>query len=448
MAKKSLEISLLRAFWRLRLLLVLFAGSCFAFAAAAGPLDSLYDDAEIAELGGQYQRGWATNFENVFKPVFTDEERAKFANVEFLTELRVPDNEPFAYLGGGDTVLVSAASLRFLEDLVMAYTWTNSQGLSLQTIADYLMMLRNWDEARGRPPKPWDVLCIPADAWSREPFAEQALRVLDSAAAFMLLHEYGHVLHQHPGNQGVPPEESRASEEAADAFALDIFARVGDVPLGMTIPFFTMSYLHEIRSQFQTDDEYMRTLAARTHPISPQRLLSLAQNLTEQSEVYGRKFPAGRMAALAVALDVSEIAMQLADPEVQGLSSRIGKSVEPQDLGPRPNGRHLAAPCGARPPTGEPFDGTLHGKMTIGPTDFDIDTVLVREGDTVTGSYSFGAGFGRIEGAINGSTLDYRWSLAPDSGAASVTFDGSVYRGTWGAGTSAEGGGIIEMSAE
>jgi hypothetical protein len=310
------------------------------------------------------------------------------------------------------------------------------------------MMLRNWDEARGRPPKPWDVLCVPSDAWSREPFAEEALRVLDSAAAFMLLHEYGHVLHGHPGNQGVPPEESRTNEEAADAFALDIFARVGDVPLGMVIPFFTMSYLHEIRSQFQTDELYMRTLAARTHPISPQRLLSLAQNLTAQSEVYGRKFAGGRMAALGVALQVADIATRLADPEVQGLSSRIGQSVEPQHLGPRPNGRHLAAPCNARPPSGEPFDGTLHGRMTVGPTDFDADTFLVRDGDTVTGSYSFGAGFGRIEGTVSGSTLDYRWSLASDSGAATVTFDGGTYRGTWGAGASAAGGGIIEMTAE
>ncbi len=448
MGKKLRGNSRLKAFSRATAFSSLFSAFAFVLPAAAAPLDSLYDDADIAELGGMYQRGWATNFENIFKPVFTEEERAKFANVEFVTELRVPDNEPFAYLGGGDTVLVSAASLRFLEDIVMAYTWTNSQGFSLQTIADYLMMLRNWDEARGRPPKPWDVLCIPADAWSREPFAEQAYRVLDSAAAFMLLHEYGHVLHQHPGNQGVAPEESRASEEAADAFALDIFARVGDVPLGMTIPFFTMSYLHEIRSQFQTDEEYMRTLAARTHPVSPQRLLSLAQNLTAQSEVYGKKFAGGRMAALGVALQVSEIAMRLADPEVQGLSSRIGKSVEPQHLGPRPNGRHLAAPCDARPPTGEPFDGTLHGEMTIGSTDFDVDTVLVRVGDSVTGSYSFGAGFGRIEGTVNGSTLDYRWSLAPDSGAATVTFEGGVYRGTWGAGTSAEGGGTLEMSAE
>ena len=220
----------------------------------------------------------------------TEEERAKFADVEFLTELRVPDNEPFAYLGGGDTVLVSAASLRFLEDIVMAHTWTSSQGLSLQTIADYLMMLRNWDEAKGRPPKPWDVLCIPADALTREPFGDQAYRVLNSAAAFAFLHEYGHVLHGHPGNDGVSPDVSRANEAAADAFALDIFARVGDVPLGMTILFFTMSHLHEIRSQFQTDDEYMRTLAARTHPVSPQRLLSLARHLTAQSEVYGRKF--------------------------------------------------------------------------------------------------------------------------------------------------------------
>ena len=427
---------------------VVLAFLALASAAWAGPLDQIYDDADIADLAPLYQRGWTGNYEEVFKPVLTEDERAKLADVEFLMEQRVPNVEPFAFLAGGNTVVASAASLRFLEDIVMAHTWLEAQGLATQSVADYLLMLRNWDEAKGRPPKPWDVLCIPPDAFDQEPFGDRARRVFNSAAVFAFLHEYGHVLHGHPGNDGVTPDVSRANEAAADAFALDMFARVGDVPLGVTIMFFTMSHLQEVRSEFDTDELYMRTLAARTHPVSPERLLSLSRHLTDQAELYGRQFAAGRLAALGVSLEVSNFALLLGDPGVQSLSARIGQTVEPQDLAPRAAGRHLAAPCDGRVASGEAFDGTLHGKMIGGTTEFDLDTVLVRDGDTVTGSYSYGAGFGRIEGAINGPTLDYRWSMPPDSGGATLTFEDGVYRGSWGYGLSSSDGGTIEVRAE
>jgi hypothetical protein len=84
-------------------------------AVQAGTLDAIYDEHELAELQPKYERGWRNNYDNVLTPIFTDEERARFASVRFRMERRVPDHEPFGFLAGGDQVIASVASLRFLE---------------------------------------------------------------------------------------------------------------------------------------------------------------------------------------------------------------------------------------------------------------------------------------------------------------------------------------------
>src|SRR5262249_37293805 len=65
---------------------------------------------------------------------------------------------------------------------------------------------------------------------------ESAEGIFNDAAYFVLLHEYGHALYRHPGNVMVPPAESRANEEAADLFALSVFARRESPPAG--VPWF------------------------------------------------------------------------------------------------------------------------------------------------------------------------------------------------------------------
>jgi hypothetical protein len=413
--------------------------------AAAQSLDALYDDAEIADLAPLYERGWTDNFENVFVPAFTEDERARLQGIRFEMVPRVPGNEPFGFAARGTTITVSAASLRFLEDVAMAYTWLDRKGHSTQSLGDYLLMLRYWNEAEV-PPKPWDALCIPADAFSDDEVAEPARRAFSTAAVFVLLHEYGHAFHRHPGNRAVPPEVSRANEVAADSFAFDLIVRVGDMPVGVPILFFTMTNLMENRADFASDSDYQSSLAARTHPVSPERLQSLARHMSEWASVYDRNAKPGAQAtALAIGLEVSRFAQLLADPGIQGLSSRVGRTAKPQDLAPRPRGRFLAAPCG-REATDQDFDGTLSGQISDGRTPLDVDVVLNRQGSEVTGSYSFGAGFGRLEGQVDGADMSYRWTLPPDEGMGSITLgaDGG-YQGSWGFAGSDSGGGLIQL---
>ena len=198
-------------------------------------------------------------------------------------------------------------------------------------------MLRAWDSRNGRPPKPLDALCIPRNAWDIKEIADRATQIFDTEVVFALLHEYGHVFHGHVGGAQVRPEDSRANEQAADRFALDLLGRVGHVPLGVSLLFMTMSHLS--------------AEVARTHPVSPDRLMAVARQLSTSAQSFQRGLrPGATVTILAISLEVSQLALQLGDPDIQRASARIAQSVIPDDLAPRPKGRHLAMPCGWRAP--------------------------------------------------------------------------------------------------
>ena len=417
-------------------------------AAAENLFAKMYDPQDLTALQARYSRGWLDNFINVFLPAMTPEERAGLANTRFRMELMVPKLEPFGFYSYGDTVTVSAASIKFLDDLSVATAWLELNDYTLQTVSDYLLMLRSHNRRRdsARPPKPLAALCIPDDALSDARVNERANRIFDSAVVFVLLHEYGHVFHHHPGNLEVAVEDSRANEEAADRFALDLLARVGEAPLGVTVFFSVVSQLTENRADYASDAAFDQALAKRTHPVSAARLQSFARHLTGLAPSYAKGFRAnGQAEALAVSLQISQFALLLADPGVQRLSAWIGKTTEPSDLAPRRKGQNLAPPCGASPPNGLPFDGSFRGTATIGKTSFDIDVVLTQSGDRVSGSYSFGAGFGHLEGAVSGDRLAYDWRSASDKGKGVTAVESGTYSGTWGDGSAASGSGSLSV---
>jgi hypothetical protein len=415
-------------------LLATVAALALAIPVQAKPLDTIYDDQEIAALSARYERGWRDNYDNVFSKVLTAQERSRLAALRFDMRLRLPGNEPFGFLSGNNTVYASAASLRFLEDMALAQTWLDRNGLDTKTAGDYLLMLRYWTELKGRPPKPLEALCIPANAWELPDIADRARRIFDTAAVFVLLHEYAHIFYQHPGNLAVRSEVSRANEEAADRFALDLLARVGEVPLGLAPLFFNMAHLSEE--------------VARTHPVSPDRLLSVARHMSTAARSFERGLrPGTQVTMMGISVQVSELALLMGDPDIQRVSALIGMTVAPTDLAPRPKGRFLAMPCGSRATPG-PFSGRLTGTATGGQTPLGVDFVLSRSGAGVTGSYSFGAGFGRLRGAIQGSTLNYQWDFGSVSGSGQITLQGGEYRGTWGTGTSPTGAGTLLLRSD
>ncbi len=152
----------------------------------------------------------------------------------------VPLDFASRYSSSTGVVVAPTFSLLFVEDLCTAYAWLYKQGYSLETIDEYLAMLRYKraaDFPQGRYPAPLVALGIPASAAEDPGVNALALRLRNSAYAFIFAHELGHILAGHPSANRVTMEQSRANEAAAADFALRVLAVEAGSPRG-AIPVF------------------------------------------------------------------------------------------------------------------------------------------------------------------------------------------------------------------
>jgi Peptidase family M48 len=433
----------------------------FAAETHANPLDELYDDQEIASLQPAYERGLVANFAELSR-VFNARQQALLGGLRISMIPRFAGGEPWGFHAGGNTLVFSTASVKFVSDMMLAITWLTENGYSLDTVSDYLVMLRYWNGAKGRPPKPRDALCIPANARDDPKIDEFYVSWFNGSLNFILLHETGHVFYRHPGNTEVPPAVSRAHEQEADQFALDLLAQVGNVPLSLPHLMLVMSWLQGDTVGPGQETLYQQSLAARTHPVSVARLEALARQLNVSAPAFNRAFKPGSQAnASMLSVEVQTLANLMASPIMQIRAAAVGQSVTPKDLAPRRQGRFLAFPCGRATSKARTFEGSLHGQLTLlrsaagSPAEStpplknstEIDMILTRDGDNVTGSFSVGPGIGRLQGTVTGDILALRWQEAVffgsiaggTSGRGLLALDQGQYRGTFGSGNSTTG---------
>jgi hypothetical protein len=217
-------------------------------------------------------------------------------------------------------VVAPAFSLLFVEDLCTAYAWLYKQGYSLETIDEYLAMLRYKGAAdfpQGRYPPPLVALGVPASAAEDPDVNSMALRFRNSAYAFIFAHELGHVLAGHPN--GVTMEQSRANETAADDFALRVLAVDAAIPMGAILFFQAQAYFMPSLGQFKarglSDQVWAMEMRTKmTHPLTAERLKALAAAIKREGQEQPR---ANRETWDFVALKLLKIADTLADVDLQ-----------------------------------------------------------------------------------------------------------------------------------
>jgi hypothetical protein len=92
----------------------------------------------------------------------------------------------------------------------------------------------------------------------------------------------------------------------------------------------------------------------------------------------------------------------------------------------------------------QPFDGVFDGRVSDATGALPARTVLRREGDSVTGAYSYGVGRGDLSGIVDGDTLLFVWQSGGSRGRARVRASpgGVEFEGTWGHGDASSGGGV------
>lgn len=407
--------------------------------AGAGGYGDLYDDATLQKWQPVFAEDIVWNYRNAILPKLTPEEKERLRNVRIEFPLRGPEEDVFEFFAGNGKVVLPVLSLRFFGDLALASAWLNENQYNGQTVSQYVGMIhfrRREDFPGRRYPDPLTALRIPGDARNDPAVADAFGKVFSSGVIFILCHELGHLVHEHPGYAGVSAQQAQLNEAQADRFAVEIMRRLGVVPAGIVL-WFANTATREAEGQ----------KGARTHPLSAARIESLAAGLEKAAPDFARAESDPARAAIIVrtiAAQVRTIAGVLGDEEIHRMLRHQGATTGLKDLAPRRT-IELAAPQGAGSPAGVPFDGVYHCrfKAKVSRDVFDLRLVLRRHGDKVTGEYTYAIFSGKVLGFVRGQTLDLAWTEGGATGKARFQSDqsGGSFTGTWGDATSPDNGG-------
>jgi len=409
-----------------------------AGAAHGGPLDSIYDPPVLAQRQQLYPSWVLGVFKEEIQPALTPVERGRLESVRLVFPQSMAGWEPFGFRTASGTIELSIASLKFCNDLMLAYAWLGRHRYSLASLDDYLVMLSNWRSDQP-PPPPLTTLRIPANARDDADTDRLATLLVRSAYLFIVLHELGHVVHGDNPSQASTPEIAQAQEVAADAFALDLMARMGTVPTGMAAYFQFGAAFMPNPVQYRDTAAYFAALKAQTHPMTTGRLRAVAVAIDERAEMFAID---RQPATLAQFRELSRLLRKSAaltsDPDMLRLAALRGATLEPRDLAPRRPGALLGIPPDARIGHG-PFSGKLAGTSTVANVAFDLEMFLEEDAGQVRGTYATGSELGRIVGVVDGHMLSFTWRSGDQRGRGVLRNDGTAYDGSAGHGTAIDG---------
>jgi IrrE N-terminal-like domain len=266
-------------------------------------------------------------------------EKQALVGVELRFPLVGAHQNPFDFYAGSErgrsTVWLPVLSLKVIEDLSIAWAWRQLYGYSLEPFDEYLAMLKYRPPADfpdGRYPDPLSALGVPARIWEQEPAVDDlSLRLRNSAWAFVLAHEMGHLRYGHPGNAAVDPETSQRHEAEADQFALELLARSETIPMGAILWFQATIGFFPNRADFETDAAFLDWQQRQaTHPVNSDRLQTLALALERAA---GESLdPAHAEALRFIGTRLVSIADSLAEPDMQRVIARRAVHADPEDL--------------------------------------------------------------------------------------------------------------------
>jgi hypothetical protein len=249
--------------------------------------------ADAARWGEQIQ----AEYGDTILPQLTQAERNALGAVKIEVPLSGPNGDPFSfYTDDKGTIYLPALSLRFFSDLCVANAWLNAHGYDGTTVRDYVgVLLREATLSPGAPlPPVFRTLGVPDNARDESAVANRVDRNFGNTIVFLLVHELGHALKKHDTHSR-DPVQKRKQEIEADAFAIEMMRRIGQVPLGVEF-WFDVERIGHVqgmrrlveKERFPAEAEWQKYLASFDHPVTNERLDALAGVIEEASDSFAR----------------------------------------------------------------------------------------------------------------------------------------------------------------
>jgi len=281
----------------------------------------MYTQSQLEQAGSRYEPNLRGLWEEDFLSRLTPAERSRAGSVMLVIPLIGVHKDPLDYYShaGRRQVFIPVASVKFWDDIATAIAFYESNRCDITPVVDYAASLRlRPEELTGAP---LERLGVPAPPLP-DPVAEDvAQKMLKSVIYFIVAHEYGHVMYQHPGYKGITAQQAQMNESEADAFALSVFRRTAVPPIALGHFFLITSVMEPSPADFGTPEEYEAYLQqAATHPVSAARLTRLAEGLQSNTAAYTRlqRNPAAMETALrGIADQLQDIARTLDDRKMR-----------------------------------------------------------------------------------------------------------------------------------
>jgi hypothetical protein len=219
----------------------------------------------------------------------TRDERAQAGAVTLNTPLVGATRHPLEFYSdpAERQVFLPIASVKFFDDLALAFSYYGNIGRDAGVISGYVGVLRfRPQDISGSP---LDTLGVPRSATQDPQVDLTAQKILKSTVFFVAAHEYAHVMFQHRNYSAITAQQAQQQEGQADAFALDVLRRIGVAPVGLAFFFLIASRLEATPGDFATLADYEEFLQQRaTHPVNSLRLLEVATNLENNAGAFSR----------------------------------------------------------------------------------------------------------------------------------------------------------------
>lgn len=421
---------------RAALALLLLLGSIAAARAQCAPpfnWSGFYPPAAIDRVAQRTTPGLRSNFEQVLLPRLTDRERQKLGGISLDLSRREYAEHPLNfYAATGGKVVLPLSSVKLVSDLSLALAWYNRKRLPEQKVFDYAAMLA----FRGPAPDgvkalPLAALGVPDDADNDPAVNGLFQKLFGTTVVFIMAHETGHLFHGHRANVG--EARSRQQESEADAFAVELMARMGEPPIGISF-YFMMAAPFECAER-------------STHPLSGERINRLVAAVRDNAPLFARNKPSPqqeRQIIESIAQELGKVAQLVDDPDIRRSMRLAGLSSKVADFAA------ATRPGGTRPGTSrQPFDGDYVGQWTDAKgVSLEFRMSLRRQGTTVRGTYEFGMGTAELEGTVADDQLDYAWRWGAEyfGRGKMKSLAGGALQGTWGYTRRSEGGGTLSAT--
>jgi len=316
--------------------------------AAGKDLSNLYESNTLEYWQGRYPKNIQYNFENVIRANLEPKERTALKTAQLAFPLVGINKDPLAFYsfpaGHPPLVAVPILSVKFFDDLVIAYSWLTESGYSAETVIDYVSMLKygkaDWFPD-GRYPQPMRALRVPTNALDNPKVDKISQNALKSAIIWILAHELGHIYYQHPDYGRVPAEQAQKNEEESDRFATEMMRRIGVAPIGMGIFLTAAVHWWKNRGDVDSEEAWRYYLETAPHPLTAHRLRSLSDLIQRNAGDFARKEENYNTALKAIrraAEDIGGIARILEDEKLQ-MCIKVKANclrLQPEPLSPRP----------------------------------------------------------------------------------------------------------------